>query len=361
MTRIAIFAGALLTVLVLLLASACDSDNPIQTQPQASMQEQDYVVWMYNRWRPQELWGYHPATGTIDTLLFADSVANPPYRITVSHDGMRLYALLNSQLVRIFEMPGLSVLGDISVAVGDPVIVSPDGQYFAIAGPDLYIYSTDDLSVVFHDTSQVRHNGVFAADGQTFYGMWSAGPLPGQYVYRLSLDSNPATTQTQYLIDGRPVQVLPTPDQSKWLLYKGGGGSGGFLAYDALQNSVIFQHDLCPGLGEIVMTPDGRWAFYTNPGGGFYPLGESIIRMFDIENNRVVEEIVTNAHGDSTAPAHCPIQQMVVTPDGRYLVGLDYPGYNQLICYDITNRTLTDYRYFGANANISNLTVQLAP
>jgi len=112
------------------------------------------------------------------------------------------------------------------------------------------------------------------------------------------------------------------------------------------------------------MTPDGRYAFYGNPGTlSPGPLPDSSFTVFDIEANAIDREVpIQRRINGVEAPWPYAIGEMVVTPDNRWLVATDGVGAHQLLLYDLRKQRWADYHDFGShNVALARLTVQLAP
>ena len=157
------------------------------------------------------------------------------------------------------------------------------------------------------------------------------------------------------------VQAIPTPDESKLLLWMlVSMYTDAFAIYDIQQERHTLYDFLTPGVGRIAMTPDGRKAYYGNPGNiQSGPAEPSEFTEVSIVDNRIVKRIGTANFVDSITPSRMPIGNIVITPDGRYLVGAKGPMGTSLLQYDLTEEVFTDYQDLEYLA--WNLTMQTKP
>jgi len=96
--------------------------------------------------------------------------------------------------------------------------------------------------------------------------------------------------------------------------------------YDPATDSIMYSDLFGPGLSDLALTRDGRFVFYSNSDYAIThcstPPGE--IFVYDIENSAPAVSISLAGIGEGLYPPEGPlVMSMEVTPDGRWLVGLD--------------------------------------
>jgi len=353
-TAIVLWLGVAIMVIAVCFAG-CDCDKPTGPKPE---ELKDYAVYFWDEASTRKLFVYHPTTKVIDSF---DLAYTPVEGVTVSADGRRLY-LADRNAVVVLDADSLQLVDEFAAAPEWPIAVSPDNRYMAIMGDDLQIFRTSDCSLVFGDTD-ITENGWFSWDSKHFYcaGGWSPG-VPG-YVYTMDLSDSTFPVLRRPFAHAGVVHVVPTIDESKWLLYMNPSGlyTSAFEVYDVALDSIIFSDVLVPGSGQIVITPDGRYAMYGNPGTIMMgPPAPSEFTIFDIERNEISEVVQTKGFVDGLTPLFFPVESMAITPDGRWLVALNGVAPHQLLLYDIERRCFADYIFLGNDKFLMNLTVQNA-
>lgn len=341
----------LLSLMIGLFLFGCD-ESPVGPLP-IDEEPTDYRVWYTDDDKDRVLFAYHTATGEIDHAYINVTATGP---ITVSHDGDLIYVPYG-QVVNVYRPPSEQPVGEIPFPANKRVIVSPDGQFVAVPGDSLVIVETTDYSnVVFHADVELDR-GHFSVDSRTLYAIGWRSDSGGVFTIPLSGTEDDIQFKEFHEFAWFS-QLIVTPDETKWLLYTGSA----FAVYDVALDSLIFIEGITPGRGTIAMTPDGKYAFYSNPGRRIWnwePAGVSEIVMFDVETNQIIERIATVRFIDSVTPWWAPIDEMVVTPDGLSLVGANISG-NALVQVDVLERKSSKYvdlRYM--YGYVSNLTIQL--
>jgi hypothetical protein len=237
--------------------SGCDK-RPTRPEPPP----RDYPVYIGDLAGPR-LFTYYPRTRRVDSATIPWE-AN--WGITASADGGRLYLATDSNVV-VIDPDTRAVLTELPYQRSRSVVVSPDNHLVAITGNDLFVLRTSDYSVLFSDTDMTEY-GHFSSDSRTFYcaAGWSTS-TPG-FVYKVDIANGQFPVERLPIADGGVVHVVPSLDETKLFLYLNIPGlwHWAFEVYDVAADSIIFRDILIPGGGEIAMTHDGRYVFYTNPG-----------------------------------------------------------------------------------------------
>jgi len=332
-----------------LFLDGCECDKPVEPKPLT-----DYPVYFCDPEGTPELFVYHPLTQQVDSI---EIPWRPREGITVSADGKRLYLAQRACLV-VVDTDSLNLIAELPYRPDDPVGVSPDNQLVAMANNGLHILNAEDHSVVFQDTTPVIHC-VFSADSKTLY---CAGK-GSNFVYKVDLSDATYPVSRKEFGDGMITYIVPSPDECKWFLYWSlGTWTSAFEVYDVLNDSIIFREGLTPGYGQIAISPDGKYAFYTNPGrSATDPPAPPAFTVFDIESN-AIDTVVSDIDffSDSTWVAHP--NWLAVTPDSRWLAILGGSlALRVLYLYDIQKGQLVHREDWGGSGHVfSNVSVQNA-
>jgi len=137
--------------------------------------------------------------------------------------------------------------------------------------------------------------------------------------------------------------------------------TSGFEVYDVATDSIIFRDILIPGAGDIALTSDGKYVFYTNPGvHGGEPPSPGTFTIFDVTRNQIHDSVSAFDYVPHNW-CFCPPCRLAVTPDNRWLVVSGGIGMGQyvLYLYDIRNEEFVDYQEFDREAVLTNPTTRL--
>lgn len=346
--------SGILCALVLLWAVACHDDDDKGTDP---VQPKDYPVYISDvNW--SRVFIYYPISRRLDSVEI-----NGLLDLTASADGTLLYGAARGG-VAVLDATTFSVVTELPYVAHWSVAVSRDGRMIGIAGEGLYILSTSDYHVVYSDTVQCE-NGVFSYDCSRFYCAvgWGTGGAGDTYIVDFSDTLNPVTNRIEPPAGG-VLWTVPTHDNKKLLRYSViQKPLCSFDVYDTESDSVLFTDYLVPGYGEIALSVDGKYAFYTNCGvtGSDYPPPPGTFTIFDLEANSIQDTI---SKYDYAPPVCGPPGRMAVTPDGRWLVFLagTQIGYFQILLFDLKENTFVDYVDFSNNSSLLvSVTTQLIP
>lgn len=256
---------------------------------------------------------------------------------TVSHDGRLLYQPLAPK-VSVFDTETWELVTELPYKVwSEPIVASPGGQYVALPGDTLRILRTSDYSTVYTDPQRTV-GGHFPASEERYY--YAAG----ETIHVIDLDDPYQGSTSVHLSGGRVYRILTTPDESKWILYATlGSYSSSFAVFDVDADSLIFAHPHSPGDGDIAITPDGKQAFFTNPGNlGSMP-GDFQITVFSVESNQIDRVISTMQYFDTTKSPYLQIRSLIVTPDGRSLIGLEEFSLPSFLRYDLQEERFVNW------------------
>jgi hypothetical protein len=339
-----------LTLCLLLCGTACDH-NPVR--PGGSNGE----YYFYGA----ALEGHHllrftPSTGEVDTLLTDDSL--PLENFTLSADGKQLYQLNYDGLdlyrtdpfTRIRKMP----------FTGE-VVCSPDGKYLAnwrggskgvrvFRLPGFAEVDVKDTSGVFMSTA------VFSHDSRTLFFVNETERDVVRPDARRGFKSLP---RIKPAMPGSIVQVVPSVDERLWFLYSIWNTLGfSFGVYDVARDSLIYLTNFSSGAGSIVVSPDGKGAFYTTPGSlHFGTTPPSAFYFYDIATNSV-REISTLGWSQIPGNDRTPVGPMAISPDGKTLVLLQSNVGAEVLTFDIPTQTITNCFFYDWSPMFYNIQCQ---
>jgi DNA-binding beta-propeller fold protein YncE len=328
--RAAIAACALILGLGIYLGGC----NDLSVKP---VPAKDYTVYFYDAIHNEGNWyfTYHPISNSIDSVWL-------PYESypVISADGKEMYIWNQvDDMIDVLELDSFTLIDQLPYRA--PEAVSPDNRLMAVHGEGLHILRTSDYSVLFSDTS--LGGGVFSSNGQTFYGLPTAGGI-----LRIDLTDSLFPTTRFSLPFGAVRHIRPSKDETRLFLYLHRGGFNSYFAvYDIASDSLIFTEYLWPGFGKLEITPDGRYVFYTNPGTmlGSTP-GTPWITVYDVGKNEIHKRISTAGLLDEPDQYGMPLDEICITPDGRWLVALPAKSFPFIFTVDIRTMTITKYLRF---------------
>jgi len=295
-------------------------DKP--TQPPKPKEPKDYVFYLNDGGYRDRYYRYHTVTKEIDSLTI-------PYGsqgcLAVAADGSRLY-LSDRIQTRVVTTDSLQLVAELPPG---HIAVAPNGRYVAIAGPDsVVILRTDDYSTIYTDTFNFL-NGRFSNDSQIYYGN-------GQHHLLTVRLTDPVQTSDRTFTGGGVYRFVPSPDDTKLYLYVLLGGYDFlFAVVDVASDSIVFQTPITPGFGDIEITPDGKYVFYTSPGHVLFPPAPSpYLTVYDTEKEEICEEISIVEYGIAW--------NLAVSPDGRKLAVTSGPGGQRFYVLDISTLSVAE-------------------
>jgi|GEM_PF-1495621 len=303
-------------------------------------------------------YGYHPLTSQVDSFWLP---AGAWWGMAVSSDGTILYVVAKNDIILVVDLDTETIITELPYEAKGGVAVSPDGQLVAILGDDLYILNTSDYSLVFHDTSEVK-KGVFSSDSRSLYCTNDVTGTGSYLAYKVDLDNDFLVTRRGF-VGGNTIGVIPSQDEERWFVYLYRGDFTGFFkVYDVETDSIIFSEFITPGGGYMALTPDGKYLFYTNPGGLLFgPPPPSSFTAFDVEANDIYQVISTAGIPDCMPmPEYFPVGEIAITPDGRWLIGLGAVGCGGPFLLNLNTMEIEDCFFWNGKALIC-LTCQNSP
>lgn len=315
---------------------SCDSP----TEPK---EINDYIFYLEADSYPENLcFRYYSKSNKVDTVVLP---YNGTFGFDISSSGDRLY-LADNYTTRIVETDSFNLIGEIPL--GGPLLVSPNDKYIIYVGnKTMTILNAEDFSTVFYGSNEVFRLGRFTPDCKTYYYPNDLG------VVKMDMTKAPFESH-QYSVSGNILQVIPSHDESKIFMYKiYGNFTYSFEVYDITLDSIIFFDIQEPGVGEMEITPDGEYVFYTNPGNLLYgPIPPNFIKVYNIYENTSSELPIPITNSPIYDSLH--IQNLAVSPDGRYMVGNGFSSAS-FVVIDINKMKVIDDYYLGLETHINLL------
>ena len=157
-------------------------------------------------------------------------------------------------------------------------------------------------------------------------------------------------------MSGGVVHVVPSEDNTRLFLYLNyGHPTWSFEVYEPYLDSIIFQDFLIPGAGQIAITPDGRYVFYSSPGRtGTDPLPMQFLIFYDVQSNEI--DTVFDDPSQFCETTWCAFpNSMAVSPDSRWLGILGgQMSLGVLYLYDILGMKFVLVEPWGASGHVFN-------
>lgn len=316
-----------------LIIAGCSEDKAMTPSP---VQPEDFVVYFYDGSIENWYYSYHPTSNQVDSFYLPYSAW---HSFAVSNDGQTLYIGQHSS-VAVIDLATLTIVHELPYS--GAVIPSPDGRFIAILGNEGHFFNTTDYSLVYTLEPWAR-SGTFTPDGNHFY-YTRVTPVPGQVLVRELDIANGFATLDEYSPKGAIIKCEPSPDESRLYGYfYTGDCSNAFGVYDIALDSIIFWHEIIPGQGDMVVSPDGRYVYYSSPGfaiqNDFCPCPDPlpVFYRYDAVANQS-SQISTNGLIEGIEPGHICVDGLEITPDGRWLTANQFLGSGIVLTFDLSNQ-----------------------
>ncbi len=352
-------AGIILVVVMIfgcaIYLYGCDSTKPTEPPPP---EPREYLAYFFDHDDPRKFYSLNPQNGQLDTLPIN---VVPNSRMATSPDGKLLYVTASSS-VAVVNLKTYETVAELPYGGIHDVVLSADGRWVAVFGDGVRILRTTDYSEVFVDTIS-SGSGSFSVDGDRFY---YSPKLDGRYSARvvevetgIELHSKLFSYGTRYLNLWR---IKPSEDESRWFMYMWiGTYDFAFAVYDHTQDSIVFIDRITPGQGNMEITSDDKYAFYTSPGGPMFTSPPAYcIYVYDIASMSL-DSISTVFYPDSTQPEYHVANDLCLTPDGKYLVGMERTGFDQAMIINIDSLQIERIVEIDTESYLSGLTCQTQP
>ena len=320
--------------------AGCDCDKPTEPKPE---ELKDYSVYFWDGATPYWQYAYHPLTNQLDSFYM-------PYEwgwIVPSADGKigyyRADGLSGTLMVDLESAEcgdSLTVLGELPYS--GVWAASSDGELLvAHSSNTTFLLRATDYSVVLVADTILDGFISFAPTGQRLYMGYNHG------VAILDYSTSPTTFTSKRFEEGLLYGFATSHDETKWFLYLNSGGPNFlFAVYDVATDSIIFDDYITPGFGRLVMSQDGRYVIYTNPGNMSYGPGPPLIYVYDVKSNRRAEVIDTRGVLEPPYDIGVPAGSICVTPDGCWLV-VSYMGYPYIMTVDMQSMQIVRHLILG--------------
>lgn len=347
--RICSRIGLLLAVVAvgITMSISCGGDNPTGPAP-----VKDYPVYFSDGAKDGWFFEYHPIANTVDSFYLGPERG---YRFSISANGKRMYLERESTL-DVVDLKSHTVVKELPFT--GATTVSADNDYLAVVNNGIRILQTSDLSIVYEDTLHVAY-GSFSADSRRFYCPYLDPLTDSQQV--AVIDARHGRVRFIAVPTGPPLTyAIPSTDESRlFLWYDIGSCASAFMVYDLRVDSILYYDYLNPGKGDMLVSPNGRLVYYSNPGPAWsscFP-APSEIYVCDIASNTSTS-ISTLGIVGSPYEQYLPMGELAITPDNRWLCMAHPGGFPFILRYDIRANSLDAYINVGRPRMIFYLACQ---
>ena len=325
-------ALVLSVIALMCLAAACNDKSPTKSEPPP-----EQVVYMWDAGDSEKYFAFQPDSDKFDSFSVD---FNPYYGLTASPEGGRLYGA-GDEGIAVIDLATRALVQVLPYIAYDGILASPDGRVLAVGCDSLLVLSTADYSVLYHQ-SHYLGAAAFSRDSKRLYSI----TYDTITVIDLSRDT---TIKSQPNNLGDIVKLRLSPDESRWYLYRYHGMyTFSFAVYDVALDSMVFVLGLTPGVGDLEVTPDDSYVFFTSPGGlAFGPPPQYSFGSYNVKTGQVT---LFKFNSECTAAKDFyPMGELAVTPDGRWLTAVSGPCGGHVISFDIPNMAMSSFTCTGNN------------
>jgi hypothetical protein len=346
------YSGLTLVILAatgLALIVSCGDDNPVG--PGGGF---EYPVYFFaegmNGTNPM-YYRYFPGSERIDSFYLPFV---PTYHMSASADGRQLW-VSGGDVTYVVDLRTKRVVSELPYNKNS-VRFTPDNRYAAVETGDMYILRTDDFSPVFHEPGWIE-SGRFTTDGKRYYAI--NRPDSG---YMVDLEHDFRVTKKGFGITNLYAGAI-SRDETKWFLVMGVNYEWSFfLVYDLVADSFIFAHPLCPNPIQLATSPDGRYVYLTAGGSIIFTMCQPSFSfaIYDVGRNEMTSEVQAPVSIPDFLGSFLPLDDFIVTPDGRYLLGKWHEAFSYLLIYDLEKKEVKRLMNLG-DKEASSLTTPVSP
>lgn len=348
--------------LLLALFAVCGCSDK-STEPDADSTLGDYPVYFVNDIYHTKLYEYVPGTDQLDSI---DLPAPCNGGLAVSPDGRTVFVYDGHANVYAVDLQSRSVSGTINFP-GSPT-VSPDGKVLILSHQGVGIFDAHTLQPIHViDSLDVGKSSVRGFGTRLYVPDWGFNTGP---VYRIDLSSPefPVTAiQVNHLLPDsfQLCRAFPSHDERLLYCYYGGGPLWAFAVIDLQADSLLFNRWLAYNLPPSFMatTPRDQRVFVAHPGNSQFnqylpPPAEFLV--YEVRTGDCWAKVANGANIPIHRPPYVvdtmPVGQMVVTPDGNWLI-CTHAGWKAIITYD-TQTLEPVHRYYNRHLPPNFLTCQ---
>ncbi len=351
---IAIAVAGLVGLCLWMVMAGCGKKPTEPTEPK------EYRAYFIDETSHNQYYYYSTATGLVDSFYL-------PYNsyetgIAISPDGKTMYLNPDGSIVEV-SLDSHKVIAEHPVSFSHvPSLdwkvmeMSPDGQYLAILTNKLILLNLSDYSIFYEETKRCKR-GRFSTEGSLFTCIIKEGDDTVDVLVVDMIDGSAEIIRD--FDNGSPFDAIYCESREMWFLYYSLGNSMyGFQAIDEKTDSVVYSIAFCPGSGDMEITPDNNYVFFSQPGGWQFGCPPpQYFNVYDISENQL-EQIKFKI--DTVNTLYRNTNEIVITPDGRHLIGTSL-FLGQVMDYDIQSGQFLHRFEFDRGSNIRTLSIQKNP
>jgi WD40 repeat protein len=308
----------------------------------------DYSVYFWDGDSERKFYEFHPMTDVLDSFYLPEIF--PWYGFQVSADGKYFYVQQSTSFA-VVKIETRETIVDLPYTAANGVAVSADNQWIALQGGGLRILRVGDFSVAYEDTTLGIFGGEFSADSKKLYLI---GGGSDSTIVVVDVENGFEKTMIAYPSGPSIVDFATSPDAGTMYIIRGGGiYYRTFEALDVATDSAIFHSYLVPGVGDMVVSTSGKYVFITEAGSIQEADGPLYFTIYDSERNRISSLIPTSGIDDGVNPQYMSLGELALTPDGKWLIvgesigGPSFIKFNtqtmEIESHIITNEGLRNY------------------
>ena len=237
----------------------------------------------------------------------------------------------------------------------DGLASSGDGRYLAINGDPFRLVRLSDHAVVYEDTLSAAVYSTFSVDNtRLYYVRWNRFRTGSAFRVDLMHDFE---VKEMYLMDVPARMLAVTCDESRSFIRD---MSGMFWALGHNMRRYPFYRQLSSP-GHMAMTPDERYIFLTEQGDSDGNEGRSYLTVYDIDSNRVDRLVPTVGLVDGFEPEALSLNELAITPDGRWLIVSGGLSSNVFLRFSIEKMQFDRYVKIEGSNQLVSFTCQALP
>jgi DNA-binding beta-propeller fold protein YncE len=339
--------GLLLCILLVIVITCSKPFEPVEPP-------KDYRAYFWSAISNDSNWyfAYHPTSNEVDSVFLP--YASYP---VVSADGRKLYIRDDlTSSVAVLDTDTFTVIDNVPYDIVSTV--SPDNEFLLAykSGQGHHLIRTSDYSSIYEDST--IWIGRFSRSGKKLYALSA-----DQVIRRLEISDSVYESGRFNVPFGETRDFEFSLDETKIFYYlRTGVLNHHFAVYDVRADSVVYTESVNSGFGELVVSQDDKYVFYSNPGsiiGG--ASGTPWVSVYDVRSNQLAGRITTAGLIQPPYEGGVPLGPMCCTPDGKWLIALTPPDFRFIFAIHVRPLTIEKYVQFDGAVFLQGLTCPSCP